>query len=265
MSAEPNSAIDQNEPETEEVEVVEIVEVEIEAAEADGIDPQHVRIVEALLFAAIEPLDEATLRKRLPQGVKLKPILDELAAHYEGRGVSLGKVAGRWTFFTSPDLASLLAEHRQVTRKLSRAALETMTIIAYHQPITRAEIEELRGVSISKGTLDVLLETGWVRMRGRRRTPGRPLTYGTTDDFLIHFGLANLQDLPGLDELKAAGLLEAMPVGGGMPLPGQSPAEDTSEDPLAEGDDGRDFLPDHAADAAAAAADEARHRGGEPE
>ncbi len=212
------------------------------APEPAGVDPQHVRMAEALLFAAAEPLDEASLKRRLPDGADLPGIMASLIQSYEGRGVSVRKVAERWAFFTAPDLAFLLEEQRQVTRKLSRAAIETLAILAYHQPITRAEIEELRGVSLSKGTLDVLMETGWIRMRGRRRTPGRPVTYGTTDDFMIHFGLESLDDLPGVEELRAAGLLETQPGLDGLPKPGES-LPDREEDPLEEGDDGSDFRP----------------------
>jgi segregation and condensation protein B len=201
------------------------------------LDLQHVRMAEALLFAAVEPLDEDTLKTRLPEGADVPAVLAELVAHYENRGVALIKVAGRWTFATAPDLAFLLQEHRQVTRKLSRAAVETLAIIAYHQPVTRAEIEEIRGVQISKGTLDVLVEAGWIRLRGRRRVAGRPITYGTSDEFLIHFGLASIQDLPGIEELKAAGLLDRQVTAEGLfgPAPGESPAG--IEDSLDESDD----------------------------
>jgi segregation and condensation protein B len=195
-----------------------------------SLDPQHLRMAEALLFAATEPLDEATLAKRLPEGADIPATLATLAEQYRDRGVNLSQVAGRWAFFTAPDLSGLLQEFRQATRKLSRAAIETLAIIAYYQPITRAEIEEVRGVSLSQGTLDVLIETGWVRLRGRRRTPGRPVTYGTTDDFLVHFGLLALDDLPGIEELKAAGLLDlnAVPA---TPSPGGA-GDTATEDPL---------------------------------
>lgn len=210
------------------------------------LDPQHIRMAEALLFAAAEPLDEATLKKRLPDEANVGEILSALADQYKERGVQLRKLAGRWLFTTAPDLAYLLEAHRQVSRKLSRAAVETLAIIAYHQPITRSEIEEIRGVGLSKGTLDVLIETGWVRIRGRRRVPGRPLTYGTSDEFMIHFGLENLNDLPGLEDLKAAGLLELQaPMQGSLPLPGEAVPGD--EDPLDENDDGSaEFLDDQA-------------------
>ena len=172
---------------------------------------QHLRMLEALLFAATEPLDEATLTARLPEGVDVSALIAELTAQYEDRGVNLAVVGGKWQFRTAPDLHFLLSEEKQQTRRLSRAALETLAIIAYHQPITRAEIEEVRGVGLSKGTLDLLMEVGWVRLRGRRRTPGRPVTYGTSDAFMEHFGLESLKDLPGIEELKAAGLLDSTP------------------------------------------------------
>ena len=177
------------------------------------VDPQHLRMAEALLFAAAEPLDQATLEQRLPDGVDVPALMAELAARYQGRGVELARLAGRWAFRTAPDLAFLMKTERHVPRRLSRAAVETLAIVAYHQPVTRAEIEEIRGVGVSKGTLDTLLEARWVRPRGRRRTPGRPVTYGITDDFLVHFGLDSIDDLPGLEELKASGMLS-----GGPPL-----------------------------------------------
>src|SRR3546814_811898 len=198
-------------------------------------------MAEALLFAAAEPLDEATLRKRLPPKTRVPAVLAALEDMYRGRGVILKKVAGRWAFMTAPDMQHLLEEHRQVQRKLSRAAIETLAIIAYHQPVTRAEIEDIRGVGLSRGTLDVLMEADWIKVRGRRRVPGRPVTWGTTDEFLVHFGLESADALPGIEELRAAGLLEALPASGGIPMPGE--ALDTApEDPLGEDDDGREFL-----------------------
>lgn len=200
-----------------------------------------IRMAEALLFAAAEPLDEATLRKRMPKGTRVPAVLAALEDQYRPRGVNLKKVAGRWAFMTAPDLQHMLEEHRQVQRKLSRAAIETLAIIAYHQPCTRAEIEDIRGVSLSRGTLDVLMEANWVRVRGRRRVPGRPVTYGITDEFLVHFGLESADALPGIEELRASGLLEALPASGGIPMPGE--ALDTApEDPLDEDDDGREYL-----------------------
>jgi len=198
---------------------------------------EELRILEALLFAAEEPLDEKTLAARLPAGVDVRALLAQLQAEYATRGVNLVRVAGKWTLRTASDLAWLLTREAVVSRKLSRAAIETLSIVAYHQPVTRAEIEEIRGVTTSKGTLDVLLETGWVRLRGRRKAPGRPVTYGTTEAFLSHFGLEALADLPGLDELKGAGLIEAtLPAGFNVPLPSDDPALREDEEPLEPGD-----------------------------
>src|SRR5215213_7452910 len=192
------------------------------------------REIEALLFAAAGPLTEAEIAARLPEGADVGGGLEELARRYDGRGVVLAQVAAGWRFQTAPDLAWLMTEERHEPRRLSRAAQETLAIIAYHQPVTRAEIEAVRGVQASRGTLDVLLELGLVRMRGRRRTPGRPVTYGTTDAFLEHYGLASLVDLPGAAEMKAAGLLGLdLPPGFNVPDPS---AATPDEDPLDEGD-----------------------------
>ncbi len=169
----------------------------------------HRRLMEALLFAAIEPLDEATLSERLPDGADVPALIAQLAEDYADRGVNLVRTAGRWALRTADDLAPYLRKHVDVQRKLSRAAVETLAIIAYHQPITRAEIEALRGVGLSRGTLDILVETGWVRTGRRRRTPGRPATWVTTGTFLDQFNLDTLDDLPGVEELRAAGLLDA--------------------------------------------------------
>jgi segregation and condensation protein B len=197
--------------------------------------PDTERRIEALLFAAAGPLSEDDLATRLPAGANVRSALAALAGRYAGRGVELNCVAGRWRFATAPDLAYLMAEERLEPRRLSRAATETLAIVAYHQPVTRAEIEAIRGVGLSRGTLDVLLEVGWVRMRGRRRSPGRPVTFGTTDAFLEHFSLAALSDLPGAAEMKAAGLLSLdLPPGFMVPSPGG--AEGEAEDPLDEGD-----------------------------
>ena len=169
------------------------------------------RLLEALLFAASEPLPEAALAERLGPDADMTALLRELAATYDGRGINLVRLAGGWSFRTAPDLASLLVSERQVTRKLSRAAVEILAIVAYHQPVTRAEIEAVRGVALARGTLDRLMEAGWVRPKGRRDTPGRPLTWVTTPGFLAHFGLDSLDDLPGVEELRAAGLLDLAP------------------------------------------------------
>jgi len=202
-----------------------------------AVRAEELRILEALLFAAEEPLDEKTLAARLPAGVDVRALLEELRQEYQSRGVNLVRVAGKWTLRTASDLAWLLTREALVTRKLSRAAIETLSIVAYHQPVTRAEIEEIRGVTTSKGTLDVLLETGWVRLRGRRKAPGRPVTYGTTEAFLSHFGLEALTDLPGLDELKGSGLIEgSLPAGFAVPVPSDDPALREDEEALEPGD-----------------------------
>jgi segregation and condensation protein B len=192
------------------------------------------REVEALLFAAAGPLSDADLAKRLPEGADVAGAIAALQARYAGRGVELVAVAGRWRFQTAADLAWLMTDEREEPRRLSRAAQETLAIVAYHQPVTRAEIEAVRGVQASKGTLDVLLELGLVRMRGRRRTPGRPITYGTTDAFLEHYGLASVGDLPGAAEMRAAGLLSLdLPADFAVPDPN---ALSPDEDPLDDGD-----------------------------
>ena len=202
---------------------------------------EGVRIAEALLFAAGAPLDESAIGARMPDGVSLADVLVRLRADYAERGVNLARAGKKWFFRTADDLGWLLRREEVQQRRLTRAAIETLAIVAYHQPVTRAEIEDIRGVAISKGTLDVLLETGWVRLRGRRKTPGRPITYGTTDNFLIHFGLEQVSDLPGLDELKGAGLFDGrLPKGFGVPLPDDSEALKDDEEPLdaeATGDD----------------------------
>jgi segregation and condensation protein B len=193
------------------------------------------RIAEALLFAASEPLDEDEVGKRMPEDVAVLEALERLRADYASRGVNLARAGRKWFFRTAPDLAYVLAREEVEQKKLSRAAMETLAIIAYHQPTTRAEIEELRGVAISKGTLDVLLETGWVRLRGRRKAPGRPLTYGTTDAFLMHFGLEQIGDLPGLDELRRDGLFDGrLPKDFRIPAPNDDPSLREDEDPLEE-------------------------------
>lgn len=203
----------------------------------------HLRMLEAVLFAAAEPLDEATILERLPPDANIPALLEELSRAYEKRGVNLVRVANRWTFRTAPDLAHVLQKNAVEQKRLSRAAMETLSIVAYHQPVTRAEIEDIRGVTLNKGTLDILLELGWIRMRGRKRVPGRPVTYGTTDDFLMHFGLDKVSDLPGLEELRAAGLMEGrIPAAFSIPSPNDSLSMD--EDPLEEGDTGELFEPE---------------------
>ncbi|MGI9482159.1 MAG: SMC-Scp complex subunit ScpB [Hyphomicrobiales bacterium] len=193
----------------------------------------QLRVVEALLFAAFEPVSEAQLCECLAEGAEIDSLLEELCSHYEQRGVTLRRVSGKWSFRTADDLSFLLRREAIEQKKLSNAALETLAIIAYHQPVTRTEIEEVRGVSTSKGTLDILLELGWIKLRGRRRVPGRPVTYGTTDDFLSHFGLDTARDLPGINELKGAGLLSAtLPADFEMPVPGEEGVLAPDEDPI---------------------------------
>jgi segregation and condensation protein B len=204
-----------------------------DSARASETMVEALRIAEALLFAASEPLDEAAIAAHLPGDVTVKEVLCALQQQFEGHGVTLMRLGSKWAFRTAADLSWLLSRTVEEPKKLSRAALETLAIIAYHQPVTRVEIEEIRGVTISKGTLDVLLETGWIRLRGRRRIPGRPLTYGTTETFLSHFGLEAIGDLPGLDELKGAGLLDGrLPPGFGVPIPRDDSALSEDEDPL---------------------------------
>jgi segregation and condensation protein B len=252
----PGEAVD-GEPGEEEVVAViaeEVTEIEmiIEESSADGPEDgtegqsmatvtrhpradrnQHLRVVEAILFASAQPVDVAHLKAFLPEGTDIAGLLADLQANYANRGVNLVEVAGKWLFRTSDDLSYLLRREKVEERKLSKAAMETLAIIAYHQPVTRAEIEDIRGVAISKGTLDQLLEIGWVRMRGRRKTPGRPVTYGTTDAFLNHFGLNEVGDLPGLQELKGAGLLDAnLPPGFDIPMPRSSDDLLPDEEPL---------------------------------
>jgi segregation and condensation protein B len=201
------------------------------------------RAVEALLFAAAEPLSAADLAARLPEGADIGRALAMLRARYAGRGVELDCVADRWRFRTAADLAPLLTETREEPRRLSKAALETLAIIAYHQPVTRAEVESVRGVQLSRGTLDVLLELGLIRMRGRRRSPGRPVTYGTTDAFLEHYGLPSLSDLPGAAELRAAGLLDMdLPADFAIPDPTVGAAEEDALEPEEAAEFHRDYL-----------------------
>lgn len=206
--------------------------VKDEAGLAHALNSQ-MRMVEAMIFASSEPVSEKSLLERLPDDAELSKILSELQQFYSQRGVNLVRSGNNWAFRTAEDLAFILQREAVDQRRLSRAALEMLAIVAYHQPVTRAEIEEIRGVVTSKGTLDVLLETGWIRMRGRRRTPGRPVTYGTTDHFLDHFGLEELHDLPGLDELKGAGLLQSqLPANFSVPVPDDDYELGEDEDPF---------------------------------
>jgi len=215
-------------------------QVQETSSEATGINPEHLRMTEALLFAAGEPLDAKALGASLPEGADIRAILKELQAIYEKRGVTLVCVAEKWQFRTAPDLAFLLRKEQPEQKRLSRAAIETLAIIAYHQPVTRAEIEDIRGVALSKGTVDALMEIGWVKIRGRKRTPGRPVTYGTTEAFLVQFGLESVGHLPGTDELKAAGFLEALPPSG-FDVPNPTDELGPDEDPYIEGEDELDL------------------------
>ncbi|WP_420348049.1 SMC-Scp complex subunit ScpB [Pelagibius sp.] len=207
-------------------------------------DFDNVRLVEALLFASSEPLAPAQLARFLPEETDLDAILSDLETLYANRGVNLVKRGGRWAFRTAVDLAPRMELETKVVRKLSRVALETLAVIAYHQPVTRGEIEEIRGVALSKGTLDTLLEIGWIRPKGRRKTPGRPVTWGTSEAFLDHFGLESLDALPGAEELKAAGLLDSRPAitalgdRGLLPGVGEVAPEAVDEDDEDEEDEG---------------------------
>ncbi|MEX2630439.1 MAG: SMC-Scp complex subunit ScpB [Tistlia sp.] len=223
---------------------------------------QRLRLLEALLFAASEPQAPAVLARHFPEDTALDSLLEELQERYANRGVHLVRLGERWAFRTAPDLAGAFELERTTTRKLTRAAIETLAIVAYHQPVTRGEIEELRGVALSKGTLDTLLEAGWIRPRGRRRSPGKPVTWGTSDAFLEHFGLESLDSLPGIEELKAAGLLDSRPAvtilgeRGLLPPPSglkreegedEEDEDEEDEDPLGA-DFGEDLLPEEAAE-----------------
>ena len=201
---------------------------------------ESLRIIEAMLFAAAGPLSLAAFSEFLPQGADVAALLADLTDNYHNRGVNIVQVAGKFALRTAPDMSSILRREKTEQKRLSKAALETLSIVAYHQPVTRAEIEDIRGVAISKGTLDNLLEIGWVKMRGRRKTPGRPITYGTTESFLSHFNLNELSDLPGVQELKAAGLLDAnVPAGFDVPMPRLTDLLNADEEPL----DGTEQMP----------------------
>mgnify|MGYP001068699569 CR=1 FL=1 len=213
--------------------MIETIEEQMDAVTQkpeDTVNVEHLRRLEALLFAASEPLYIKTLADSLPECADVQGVLAALQAAYERRGVNLCCVAGKYQFRTASDLAFLLRKEQPEQKRLSKAAIETLAIIAYHQPVTRAEIEDIRGVALSKGTIDTLMEVGWVKIRGRKRTPGRPVTYGTTEAFLVQFGLESVGHLPGTDELKAAGFLEAMPPSG-FDVPNPSDMLGPDEDP----------------------------------
>ncbi len=212
---------------------------EIDPRDALDFNDQRVveayRIAEALIFASEAPVSTEYIAERIAEDIDANGLMLGLQKDYEHRGVHLVRVEGSWAFRTAPDLSFVIRNSDQEARKLSRAALEVLAIIAYHQPVTRAEIEEIRGVQTSKGTLDVLMEAGWVRLRGRRRTPGRPVTYGTTRDFLDHFGLEELRDLPGLEELRGAGLLSGrIPANFNVPSPMTDDELGDDEDPITQ-------------------------------
>jgi segregation and condensation protein B len=228
---------------TETVVVAPVPRTEAEVSDVLSADhAQHLRLLEALVFAGAQALDEKELAERLPNDADVARLLADLGELYASRGVNLVKVAGGYAFRTAPDLSEKLRIEKPVTRKLSRAAIETLAIIAYHQPVTRAEIEQVRGVGLSKGTLDLLFEQNWIKPMGRRRAPGKPVTWGTSDFFLEHFGLASLDDLPGQEEMKAAGLLDARaqppifrPEEPDLPL---EPTEEEADEPLAADEQG---------------------------
>ncbi|OJU03946.1 MAG: SMC-Scp complex subunit ScpB [Rhizobium sp. 63-7] len=213
----------------------EAEEQEANAAQRHASEAE--RIAEALIFASAQPVSESFIAERVAKGVDIRALLGRLKAFYALRGVNLVQVGDHWAFRTAPDLSFFIRADDTEFRKLSRAALEVLAIIAYHQPVTRAEIEDIRGVQTSRGTLDVLMEAGWVRFRGRRRTPGRPVTLGTTRDFLDHFGLEDVRDLPGLEELKGAGLLSGrIPPGFNIPVPLTQDDFAEDEDPITQMD-----------------------------
>ena len=217
--------------------------------EKDGQRADHLRLLEALLFASASPVDEVNIRLRLPKSADIPSLIAEIEAHYRGRGVNLVKVAGGWTMRTAPDLGPRLKLEQKVQRKLSRAAIETLAIVAYHQPVTRAEIEDIRGVVVSTGTLDVLMESNWIAPKGRRETPGRPVTWVTTEAFLQHFGLSEIGDLPGMEELRAAGLIGArmefaLPEAGHLAeLPLNRPEEESAADRTEEAEAAEELAP----------------------
>lgn len=228
---------------------------------------QELRVVEALLFAATEPVSEDFLSERLPEGTDILEILSEIGVLYQGHGVTLARVAGKWSLRTAEDLSPHLRIERKVTRKPSRAAIESLAIIAYHQPVTRSEVEEIRGVSVSKGSFDVLLEAGWIKPVGRRRSPGRPTTWGTAQSFLEEFGLDSLADLPGIDELKASGLLDTRPAGtiigdkGEFYNDAEAEGAPEEEDEPLDPDDGEPVDGENANEQAETAADDAEVTG----
>lgn len=246
ISDDPGAEIETAEMDELEADTEQAAEPEHDEVWTAAQMAEHLKMLEALLFASAEPVDKATLMRRLPDGADIPALIDALAQQYENRGVILSKAAGKYRFVTNPEVAHILQEERNETRKLSRAALETLAIIAYHQPCTRADIEDVRGVAVSKGSLDQLLEIGWVRLRGRRKdSPGRPVLYGTSSEFLEHFNLESVGDLPGMADLRAAGLLDArLPPGFSIPSPSDGGSEDDDGDEDGTGGEGADFVRD---------------------
>lgn len=235
-----------NPPEGPVGDALRRIEDAFEGGERPRAEPSAdaIRAAEALLFAGGEPVTAKALGEKLGPEVDVAAVLMRLKKDYEGRGVQLVEAGGAWRFQSAPDLSSLFLQTKQEPKKLPKAALETLAVIAYHQPVTRAEIEDIRGVSLSRGGMELLLELGWIRPRGRRRTPGRPLTFGTTDAFLSHFGLASLDALPGKEDLKGLGLLDPRAAGQiEVPRPGEELGSD--EEPLGPGEDSPEFFRDH--------------------
>ncbi len=203
----------------------------MDGPQSDPETREHLRVLETILFASDAPVEERRLAERLPDGVEVEPLLDILVRDYATRGVNLNKVGKAWAFRTAPDLAFLLRRESVEPKRLSRAAVETLAIVAYHQPVTRTEIEEIRGVGVSRGTLDLLMDQGWIKIGRRRESPGRPVTFVSTPDFLDYFGLENLKDLPGVKELKEAGFLDRdLPDALSMPMTASAEADETDED-----------------------------------
>jgi segregation and condensation protein B len=251
LAEEMEAMID--EEEADKTAMMESDDLEQEASDAVWSAAQmaeHLRMAEALLFAAVEPLDEEAIAARLPAGADIKTLIETLVLQYENRGVVLSKAAGKYRFVTASDVAHVLEKEKVEQKKLTRAALETLAIIAYHQPCTRADIEDVRGVAVSPGSLDQLMEIGWVRLRGRRRSaPGRPILYGTTQTFLEHFNLESVGDLPGMADLKAAGLLDArLPPGFSVPAPSDEVAGDDVEETGEDAEFVTDFHEEEPAD-----------------
>lgn len=243
LAEEMEAMIDEEEADKAAMMEAEILEQEASDAVWSAAQmAEHLRMAEALLFAAVEPLDEEAIAARLPAGADIKTLIETLMLQYENRGVVLSRAAGKYRFVTASDIAHVLEKEKIEPKKLTRAALETLAIIAYHQPCTRADIEDVRGVAVSPGSLDQLMEIGWVRLRGRRRSaPGRPILYGTTQAFLEHFNLESVGDLPGMADLKAAGLLDArLPPGFAVP----APSDDLAGDDVGETGEETEFVTD---------------------